>query len=126
MARTTIAAQHARLMTRASQKRLRILGTSCQKFDRSTSFFVAPHGMLYEKRWASRAWERWILSPPKKKKLPMTSVVARRSARREETQQEGHPCEVFKERVQEVALAQSVLEQCESDVPCAGKDDRAR
>lgn len=33
-----------------SQKRLRILGTSIQKFDRSTSFFVAPQVILYEKR----------------------------------------------------------------------------
>ena len=71
MARTTIAAQNAMLMTSESQKRLRILGTSCQKFDRSTSFLVAPHVMLYEKRCASSAWDRWILSPPKKKKLPV-------------------------------------------------------
>ena len=53
-----IAAQQARLITSASQKRLRILGTSSQKFDRSTSFFVAPQVMLYEKRWARSACER--------------------------------------------------------------------
>ena len=35
-------------MIKASQKRLRILGTSSQKFERSTSFLVAPHVMLYE------------------------------------------------------------------------------
>ncbi len=73
--RMIIAAQHAKLMTSAIQNRLRILGTSCQKFDRSTSFFVAPHVMLYENRWASRAWERWILSPPKKKKLSGMSAI---------------------------------------------------
>ena len=44
--RTTMTAQQARLMTRASQKRFRILGTSSQKFERSTSFLVAPHVML--------------------------------------------------------------------------------
>ncbi len=53
--RMTMIAQNARLMTKASQKRLRILGTSSQKLDRSTSFFVAPQVMLYEKRCASRA-----------------------------------------------------------------------
>ena len=30
------------------QKRLKIFGTSLKKFDRSTSFFVAPQVMLYE------------------------------------------------------------------------------
>jgi hypothetical protein len=52
-----------------SQKRLRILGTSTQKFDFSTSFLVAPHVMLYENRCARMAWEMWMLNPPKKKKL---------------------------------------------------------
>jgi hypothetical protein len=30
----------------ATRKRFKILGTSIKKFDRSTSFFVAPHVML--------------------------------------------------------------------------------
>ena len=41
-----------------SQKRFRILGISSQKLERSTSFFVAPQVMLYEKRWARSACER--------------------------------------------------------------------
>ena len=40
-----------------SQKRLRILGTSIQKLERSTSFLVAPQVILYEKRWARMACE---------------------------------------------------------------------
>ena len=52
-----------------NQKRLKILGISLKKFDRSTSFLVAPHVMLYEKQWARIACETGIESPPKKKKL---------------------------------------------------------
>ena len=52
-----------------NQKRFRIFGISLKKFERSTSFFVAPQVMLYEKRWASNATERWMLRPLKKKKL---------------------------------------------------------
>jgi hypothetical protein len=48
---------------------LRIFGTSLKKFDLSTSFFVAVHVILYEKRWARIACESGIGSPPKKKKL---------------------------------------------------------
>jgi len=55
-------------ITRVGPKRLIIRGTSFQKLERSTSFFVAPHWMLYENVWASKAWDRWILRPPKKKK----------------------------------------------------------
>ena len=40
------------------QKRFKILGTSCQKLERSTSFFVAPQVMLYENRWARSAWDK--------------------------------------------------------------------
>jgi hypothetical protein len=58
-----------KLTSRASRNRLKIRGTSMKKLDFSTSFFVAPHVMLYEKRWASNAWDKWIDSPPKKKKL---------------------------------------------------------
>ena len=56
-------------ISHGTQKRLRIFGISSQKFERSTSFFVAPHVMLYEKRCARSACERWMLRPPKKKKL---------------------------------------------------------
>jgi hypothetical protein len=57
-----------------SQKRFKILGTSMKKLDRSTSFDVAPQVMLYENKCAKRATERWMLSPPKKKKLYRTGV----------------------------------------------------
>ena len=57
MAKTMTVMMHRVEITSESQKRLRILGTSIQKLDRSTSFFVAPHVMLYEKRWARIAWE---------------------------------------------------------------------
>ncbi len=67
--RITIPAQTIRQSANAIQKRFKIFGTSSQKLLRSTSFFVAPHWMLYEKRCARRAWERWIERPPKKKKL---------------------------------------------------------
>ena len=50
-----------------------IFGTSLKKFERSTSFFVAPHEMSYENRCASIAWLSGIASPPKKKKLRPTS-----------------------------------------------------
>jgi hypothetical protein len=33
-------------MRKATRKRLRIRGTSMKKFERSTSFLVAPHWML--------------------------------------------------------------------------------
>ena len=55
----------------ATRKRFKILGTSLKKLDRSTSFFVAAQVMLYEKRCARMAWLRWMLRPPKKKKLWM-------------------------------------------------------
>jgi len=51
-----------------SQKRFKIRGPSMKKLDRSTSFLVACHCILYENKWASRAVERWIPRPPKKKK----------------------------------------------------------
>jgi hypothetical protein len=49
--------------------RFMILGTSLKKLESSTSFFVAPHIMLYENRCARIAWLMGMLSPPKKKKL---------------------------------------------------------
>ena len=69
VARTTMPAARSVHTTSASQKRRAILGTSIQKFERSTSFFVAPHVMLYEKQCARIACETGIDSPPKKKKL---------------------------------------------------------
>lgn len=56
-------------ISHGTQKRLRIFGISSKKFDRSTSFFVAPHVMLYENKCARIAWETGIERPPKKKKL---------------------------------------------------------
>jgi hypothetical protein len=54
---------------KATLKRARIFGTSKKKFDLSTSFFVAPHVMLYENKCARIALLKWIESPPKKIKL---------------------------------------------------------
>src|SRR6266851_5984532 len=48
-----------------------IFGTSLKKFERSTSFFVAPHVILYENKCARIACLKGILSPPKKKKLKL-------------------------------------------------------
>ena len=67
--RTTIAKMTTHETSHENQKRLKILGISLKKFDRSTSFLVAPHVMLYEKQWARIACETGIESPPKKKKL---------------------------------------------------------
>ena len=50
--RMTIAATSTHANSHGNQKRLKILGTSLKKLDRSTSFLVAPHVMLYEKQWA--------------------------------------------------------------------------
>ncbi len=69
MVRMIMTMAAAKEMARETRKRSKILGTSCQKFERSTSFFVAPQVMLYEKRWARSACDRGMLSPPKKKKL---------------------------------------------------------
>ena len=57
------------LIMSATRNRFRIRGTSMKKFDFSTSFFVAPHVMLYENRCASSAMDKWSEMPPKKKKL---------------------------------------------------------
>lgn len=66
---TTIPAAIRMHNTSATRKRRHILGTSRKKLERSTSFLVAPHEILYENRCARRATERWMLRPPKKKKL---------------------------------------------------------
>jgi hypothetical protein len=56
---TSIITNMRKLLTSASQKRRRMHGTSMKKLDLSTSFFVAPHVMLYEKRCArSASWDR--------------------------------------------------------------------
>lgn len=51
-----------------------ILGTSLKKLERSTSFLVALHVILYENKCARIAWLKGMLSPPKKKKLIFESV----------------------------------------------------
>jgi len=51
--------------------RFMIFGTSLKKLERSTSFFVAPHVILYENKCARIAWLKGMLSPPKKKKLEL-------------------------------------------------------
>ena len=55
-----------------NQKRFRIFGISLKKFERSTSFLVAPQVMLYENKCARMAWLSGIDRPPKKKKLRRT------------------------------------------------------
>ena len=84
--RMTIATAVTNEMMSATRKRETILGTSCQKLERSTSFFVAPHVMLYENRCARRACERWMLRPPKKKKLRGRVTVNHTSGRDEKAQ----------------------------------------
>jgi hypothetical protein len=56
--RTTIITIMKKLMTSDSQNRRRMRGTSMKKLDRSTSFLVAPHVMLNEKRCARSACDR--------------------------------------------------------------------
>lgn len=51
--------------------RFAIFGISLKKFDRSTSFTVADHWMLYENRCAKIACDTGIDRPPKKKKLAL-------------------------------------------------------
>jgi hypothetical protein len=77
--RTTINPSMKKLMTSDNQKRRNIRGTSMKKLDFSTSFLVALHEMLYEKRCARRAWDRWIDKPPKKKKLCASASVRNRT-----------------------------------------------
>lgn len=71
---TPIPATAVKHTRNTNQKRRRIRGTSMKKFERSTSFAVAPQVMLYENRCARSATDRWMLSPPKKKKLWRASV----------------------------------------------------
>jgi hypothetical protein len=68
-AKATIVAAVRRHRTNAIRKRERIFGTSKKKFDRLTSFTVAPHVILYENKCARMALLRWIERPPKKMKL---------------------------------------------------------
>ncbi len=51
-----------------------ILGTSLKKLERSTSFLVALHVILYENKCARIVWLKGMLSPPKKKKLIFKSI----------------------------------------------------
>lgn len=53
--RIAIATSANTLIISATRNRRRIFGTSMKKFDFSTSFFVAPHWILYENRCARRA-----------------------------------------------------------------------
>lgn len=64
---TIPAMMHAHSVS-TNQNRFRIFGTSSKKFDRSTSFFVAPHVMLIENRCDRIAIDRCTDSPPKKMK----------------------------------------------------------
>lgn len=55
--------------------RLKIFGISSKKFERSTSFLVAPHVMLYENMCARMDCVRGMERPPKKKKLQAIGVL---------------------------------------------------
>lgn len=76
-------------ITKDSQKRRKIFGTSMKKLERSTSFLVAPQVMLYENVCASRACVRWTLNPPKKKKLEQISVRSEGERRNLKTYKKG-------------------------------------
>ena len=62
-----------------------------------------------------------MLSPPKKKKLPLTSVLVSIYSR-ECTQQERNPGHVLDEGVDNITLPKAIFEQSESEVPRAGED----
>ena len=62
-----------------------------------------------------------MLSPPKKKKLPLTSVFVSIYSR-EDTQQERNPGHVLDEGVDDITLSKAIFEQSESEVPRAGED----
>lgn len=100
-------------ITSDSQKRLRIFGTSIQKLDRSTSFFVAPQMILYEKRWARIACEMWIDNPPKKTKLNETVSVPILRATNDSGQnvQERNPGKVLEESSKQVTMSKAVLQE---------------
>ena len=85
---TIIPAATVKEQMRATRNRDRILGTSRKKFDRSTSFLVAPHWMLYDTMCARIALLRWIERPPKKMKL-WTNVRAGVGSRRMNTHKKG-------------------------------------
>lgn len=85
MLKIAITAKHANEIANASQKRFRIRGTSIKKFDRSTSFLVAPHVILYENMCVRRATVRWILRPPPKKLSLLTrNEVSERNQEKQE------------------------------------------
>lgn len=58
-----------KLRTNAVPCRFMIRGNKIKKFGFSTTFLVAPHLMLYEKRCESRACDKGIERLPKNKKL---------------------------------------------------------
>lgn len=74
---------------------LKILGTSLKKLDRSTSFLVACHDMLYENRCARIAWLMGMPRPPKKKKLSCTMSKVGRERTWGNCSQERNPHKIF-------------------------------
>lgn len=121
----TIPAQTEIQMMRASQNLRKIFGTSIQKLDASTSFLVAPQVMLYEKTWARRAWEMWMLSPPKKKKLQRGVRMGYEQGVKTEYAQERDPTDVFNERLQKIFVSEAVFEERESDITGTWEDNSA-
>ena len=137
--------------TESRTHRFMIFGTSLKKFERSTSFFVAPHEMSYENRCASIAWLSGIASPPKKKKLRPTAGGQLSSARTQAgraTHKNGihsrfvkkdsscveinprsvshEPAAIDYRDAHEVLLSQTVLQQRVADVPRPEEDDDRR
>lgn len=108
----TIAATRIHETSHGNQKRLKILGTSLKKLERSTSFLVAPHVMLYEKRCARIACDTGMERPPKKKKL---RPAVRRSNNEPSKvnrwySQERNPHEVLPEGTKDRLFAQTIFE----------------
>ena len=72
-----------------------ILGTSLKKLERSTSFLVALHVILYENKCARIAWLNGMLSPPKKKKLILNFSPSSHIVIDDDGSQKGYPGYVY-------------------------------
>jgi len=117
---TTVITQRIEI-TSESQKRLRILGTSIQKFERSTSFFVAPQVILYEKRWARMAWEIWMDNPPKKMKLKNNISIESWTASRIRAHKKGTQVKFSKKASKRLRCPRRYSRRENATLPEAGK-----
>lgn len=109
-----------------TQNRVQIFGISLKKLDRSTSFFVAPHVMLYENMWARMDCESGMERPPKKKKLFQAKHQQQlvngldssgdEVAKRKQNAQERNPLDILQQSANQAPLAQPILQNREPDV----------